>query len=161
LRLLACDELANREFVEEHNIELVDLDTLLATSDFVTLHAPMTPATRAMINRDTLARMKPGSILVNTARGGLVNETDLLEALQSGHLAAAGLDVLCVEPPPQDHPLLKLDNVIVTPHLAAFDTQAREDMAVGAAQNIIDLLAGRWPDTDVLWVPCSRLREHA
>lgn len=150
MRLLAFEQLPNEELARQHNVELVDLDTLLAQSDFVTLHTPMTPETRELINRRTLARMKPGSVLVNTARGGLVNEDDLLAALRSGHLAGAGLDVLVVEPPPADHPLLALDSVVVTPHVAALDSRAVEDMAVGAAQNIIDLLDGRWPSACVV-----------
>lgn len=150
MRVLACDQFPNEAFARECGIELVDLETLLAQADFVTLHAPSTPETCDLINRRTLALMKPGSVLINTARGGLINEVDLYDALQSGHLAGAGLDVLKIEPPPADHPLLSLDNVIVTPHLAAFDTRAREDMATGAAQNIIDLLAGRWPESSVV-----------
>jgi len=150
MRLVACDEMPDREFAAEHQIEVVDFDTLLARADFVTLHAPMTERTRHLINRDSLARMKSGSVLINTARGGLVNEDDLLTALQSGHLAGAGLDVLAAEPPPAEHPLLALDNVIVTPHVAAFDSSALEDMAVGAARNIVELLAGRWPAASIV-----------
>lgn len=150
MRLVACEQFPNLDFVRQYSIELVDLDALLAHSDFVTLHAPLTPETRELINRDTLARMKPGSVLVNTARGGLVNEGDLLAALKSGHLAGAGLDVLVVEPPPTEHPLLALENVIVSPHVAALDTRAIEDMAVGAAQNIVDLLAGKWPAASIV-----------
>jgi phosphoglycerate dehydrogenase-like enzyme len=150
MRVLACDQFPNEAFARECGIELVDLETLLAQADFVTLHAPSTPETRDLINRRTLGLMKQGSVLINTARGGLINEVDLYDALQSGHLAGAGLDVLKVEPPPADHPLLSLDNVIVTPHLAAFDTRAREDMATAAAQNITDLLAGRWPESSVV-----------
>jgi D-3-phosphoglycerate dehydrogenase len=145
MRVLACDQAADWEFARTHGIELVELETLLAASDFVSLHAPSTPETRDLINRRTLALMKTGAVLINTARGGLVNEEDLYEALTSGRLGAAGLDVLKAEPPPADHPLLKLDNVLVTPHLAAFDTQARQDMSVAAARNIVEVLAGRWP----------------
>jgi len=150
MRLVAFEKFPEMAFVKAHAIELVDLDTLLAQSDFVTLHTPMTAETQGMINRQTLARMKPGSLLINTARGGLVNESDLVEALKAGHLAGAGLDVLATEPPPPNHPLLALDNVIVSPHVSALDSQAIEDMAVGAAQNILDLFAGQWPAASVV-----------
>jgi D-3-phosphoglycerate dehydrogenase/(S)-sulfolactate dehydrogenase len=145
LRLLACETFPDREFAAKYGIEIVDLDTLLAQSDFVSLHAPMTPETHELINARTLKRMKRGSILINTARGGLVNEADLLAALESGHLAGAGLDVLVVEPPPADHPLLRLDNVVISPHLSALDSQAVEDMATAAARNILDIFSGQWP----------------
>jgi phosphoglycerate dehydrogenase-like enzyme len=144
MRLLAHETFPDLEFVEANNVELVDLDTLLSQSDFVTLHTPMSPETQEIINRKSLARMKRGSVLINTARGGLVNEADLLEALTSGHLAGAGLDVLVVEPPPPNHPLLALDNVIVSPHVSALDEQAIKDMALGAAENILDIYRGQW-----------------
>jgi phosphoglycerate dehydrogenase-like enzyme len=94
------------------------LPQLLRESDIVSLHVPLTPQTAGMINRDALASMKRGAVLVNTARGGLVNEGDLKEALESGHLRGAGLDVFAIEPTPADNPLLGLANVIVTPHVA-------------------------------------------
>ncbi|HEY2892718.1 MAG TPA: phosphoglycerate dehydrogenase [Pirellulales bacterium] len=144
MRLVATESYPDLEFVAKYGVELVDLDTLLARSDCVTLHTPMTADTRELINARSLARMKRGSVLVNTARGGLVNEKDLLAALTSGHLAGAGLDVLAVEPPSADHPLIALDNVIISPHLAALDAQAVEDMATGAAQNILDVFAQKW-----------------
>jgi D-3-phosphoglycerate dehydrogenase len=150
LRVLAFEKYPDQAFVEQHGIALVDLETLLAESDFVTLHTPMTSETQELIQRKTLATMKRGSVLINTARGGLVNEADLVEALRSGHLAGAGLDVLAVEPPPKDHPLLAMPNVLVSPHVAALDAQALEDMAVGAAQNILDLFAGKWPSGSLI-----------
>jgi phosphoglycerate dehydrogenase-like enzyme len=99
-------------------IERYGLDALLEASDIVSLHLPLTPETEKLIDRTALARMKPGAVLINTARGGLVEEAALVEALTSGHLRAAGLDVLSEEPPPPDHPLLSLGNVSVTPHVA-------------------------------------------
>lgn len=144
MRLLAHETFPDLDFVKTNNVELVDLDTLLSQSDFVTLHTPMSPETQEIINRKSLSRMKRGSVLINTARGGLVNEADLLEALESGHLAGAGLDVLAVEPPPPNHPLLALDNVIVSPHVSALDEQAIKDMALGAAENILDIYRGQW-----------------
>ena len=145
MRLLAYETCPDREFTTKYGVELVGIDKLLEESDFVTLHTPMTPETHELINARTLMRMKRGSVLINTARGGLINERDLLAALTSGHLAGAGLDVLVTEPPPPGHPLVALDNVIVSPHLAALDEQAVEDMATGAAQNIVDIFAGNWP----------------
>ncbi len=150
MRVLAFDLTPNRSFAEQCGIELVDLETLLRKSDFVSLHAPATPETFDLVNRSSLALMKPGSVLINAARGSLVNEVDLHEALASGHLAGAALDVFKVEPPPADHPLLAHENVVVTAHLASFDTQAREDMAIAAAKNILDILAGRWPEESVV-----------
>lgn len=150
LRLIAYDPLPDVAFARTHGIELVDLDTLLAQADYVTLHLPLTPATKGLINGQTLARMKPGGLLVNTSRGGLVVEEDLLSALQSGHLAGAGLDVFQQEPPSSNNRLVQLENVLVTPHVAGVDHQSCADMAVQAAQNIIDLYHGRWPEGSIV-----------
>jgi D-3-phosphoglycerate dehydrogenase len=112
----------------------------------VSIHAPLNEVTRGRFNRATFAKMKPGSILINTARGGLVVEADLVEALTSGHLAGAGLDVFEVEPVAPDNPLLKLDNVVMTPHRSSEETRAMVDMGVEAARCIVELYAGRWPE---------------
>ena len=150
MRLVACDMYHDAAFIQQHAIELVGLDDLLARADYVTLHTPMGPETRELINERTLARMKRGAVLINTARGGLVNEGALAEALRTGHLAGAGLDVLQQEPPPPDHPLLAMDNVVISPHSGSFDTTAVAAMALAAAQNIVDLLGGRWPADSVV-----------
>lgn len=150
LRLLAYDPFPDLVFARTHGVELVDLDTLLAEADYVTLHMPLMPSTKGLISRKTLSRMKPGSFLVNTSRGGLVVEEDLLAALQSGHLAGAGLDVFAQEPPSPENPLLRLGNVLVTPHMAGVDTQSSIDMAVQAAQNILDLYHGNWPEDSIV-----------
>jgi len=145
LRVLAYEPRPDLDFVQQQGIELVELVQLFTASDFVTLHTPLTSATKELINRRSLALMKPGSILINTARGGLVNEADLYDALSSGHLAGAGLDVLAVEPPLANHPLLSLDNLTISPHVASLDEQAIQDMSLAAAHNIIEVLAGRHP----------------
>jgi D-3-phosphoglycerate dehydrogenase / 2-oxoglutarate reductase len=150
MRLVAYEKFPDREFAQKYAIELADLDRVLSLADFLTLHTPMSPDTQSLINRQTLSRMKRGSILINTARGGLVNESDLVDALRSGHLAGAGLDVLATEPPPVDHPLLKAENVVITPHISALDAQSLEDMAVGAARNIVDLATGKWPAASLI-----------
>ncbi len=144
VRILACETLPAMDFIRNHQIDLVDLNTLLAQSDFVTLHVPLSVDTRGLINRETLGRMRRGSVLINTARGGLVVEEDLREALESGHLAGAGLDVFEKEPA-VGNPLLGLPNVIASPHLAGVDTQSVAEMADLAAQNILDLKRGVWP----------------
>ena len=121
------------------------LDALLAESDVVSLHCPLTNETREMISRPQLERMKPGSILINTARGGLVNEADLCAALHSGHLGGAGLDSFAQEPPNPDNPLWRAPNLVVTPHVAGVTRGATREMAVMAAQQVIDILNGGTP----------------
>jgi phosphoglycerate dehydrogenase-like enzyme len=152
VRTLAHEKLPDMNFVRQHGIELVELNTLLAQSDFVTLHVPLSSETQGLINRDTLARMKRGSILINTARGGLVVEKDLLASLKSGHLGGAGLDVFEKEPA-VGNPLFELPNVIASPHVAGVDTQSLTEMADLAAQNIIDLSRGIWPDRCIINPP--------
>lgn len=103
---------------DEYNVNWVSLNELLKNSDIVSLHLPLTPATEGLIDAEAIAKMKPGAILVNTARGKLVDEAAMIDALRSGQLAAAGLDVYAVEPLPTDSPLLALDNVLLTPHVS-------------------------------------------
>src|SRR6056297_1943130 len=120
--------------------EQVELEELLARSDFVTLHTPLNAETRHLLNAETLAAMKPGSYVVNCATGGLIDETALTEALTSGHLAGAALDVFTKEPPPADHPLLNLDQVVCTPHLRTATRDAQINITVQVARQIIDFL---------------------
>lgn len=143
MKVVGTDPFASPEVAREQGIELTTFEDLLARADFVTLHLPMMQATQGIIDQRALARMKPGAFLINTARGGLVVEADLVDALRSKRLAGAGLDVMADEPPHLDSPLLALENVILSPHVAATDVQAIEDMGTEAAQNIIDFFAGR------------------
>lgn len=125
-------------------VRLVTLDELLATSDAISLHAPLTEETRSVINATTIARMKPGVWIINTARGGLIDESDLAQALACGIVGGAGLDVFSREPP-AGSPLLTAPNVVYSPHLAGIDATACNAMGLLAAQNIVDLWEGRWP----------------
>ncbi|WP_028311923.1 D-2-hydroxyacid dehydrogenase [Derxia gummosa] len=135
----------NRSIKPDPAIEFVSLDELLARADVVSLHVMQTPDTRGLMGREQFARMKPGALLINTARGGLVDEAALAEALQSGHLGGAGLDVLSVEPPPADHPLLqlRLPNLIVTPHVGWASAEAMQGLADQLIDNIEAWEAGR------------------
>ena len=121
----------------------VDLDTLFRESDVVSLHCPLTPETKELINTARLAQMKPTAFLINTARGGLVNEAALADALNHGRLAGAGLDVLSIEPPPADNPLLRAKNCIITPHIAWATRDARARLMQVAADNLRAWLQGR------------------
>ncbi len=122
--------------------KVTDLDAVLPAADFVCIHCPKTPETIDMFDAARFARMKPGAFIVNTARGGIINEPALHAALTSGQVAGAGLDVFAAEPTPIDNPLLKLPNVIAAPHMAGVTTEAVAAMAVATAQNILSVLDG-------------------
>jgi D-3-phosphoglycerate dehydrogenase len=141
MRVVAFDPYLSGSNVQvPEGIELADLDRLLATSDFVTLHVPLIDSTKNLISKERIARMKRGARLVNAARGGLVDEAALLQALESGHLAGAALDVLAEEPPPKDHPLLSREDVIVTPHLGAASHEAQQNVALDIAHQVCEFL---------------------
>jgi D-3-phosphoglycerate dehydrogenase/(S)-sulfolactate dehydrogenase len=125
----------------EFGVQLTDLETVLSRADFVSLHVPLNSATRNLINRETLALMKPSAYLINTSRGGVVNEDDLYHALKEGRISGAALDVL-VQEPPQDSPLFKLDNVILTPHIAGLTEEAQVKTSVLVAQEVVKILRG-------------------
>lgn len=144
MNVIACDPFIDGEFAHRHNISLLPLDEVLKWSDYLSLHVPLTDQTRSLIRAETIAKMKPGVMLVNTSRGEVVNEPDLVDALQSKRVAAAGLDVFEREPL-KGHPLQALPNVILTAHTAGVDFRSREDMARFAAEAIVDVLAGKWP----------------
>lgn len=150
MRLIAFEPFPDKDFVAKYGIDLVSLDKLLAASDYLTLHIPLMTESRNLINRERLATMKPTAYLINTARGGLVNEQDLAEALRRQQIAGAAIDVFEEEPPPIEHPLLHLENALVTPHAAGVDLQSRDDMATAAAQAIIALSRGDWPAEQVV-----------
>lgn len=150
MKVIACETYPNQEFVQQHGIELVSFDEILSRSDYLSLHCPHCDETHGIINRTTLAKMKKGSTLINTARGKLVVEKDLVEALKSGHLRAAGLDVFEEEPPAKDNPLFALENVVLTPHLAGNDWLSLENMGIECAQNIVSLYQNRWPEGAVV-----------
>ena len=150
MKVLAFDPVADPVYAAANDVEVVDFDTLLAQSDIVSVHAPMMESTKGLMNRDAFRKMKLGSVLINTSRGGLVAEVDLVEALQNGPLSAAGLDVFEIEPIQSDNPLLKLENVVLTPHKSTEETLAQMDMGIEAAQSIVDLYQGRWPEASVV-----------
>ena len=124
-------------------VTLCDFDTVINKADFVSLHLPLTDETRNMISAKELSKMKKGAFLVNTSRGGIVNEKDLYEALKNGHLAGAAMDVSAVEPVPADNPLRELDNVIITPHIGMYSKEAIGAISVLCAQNVASKLQGK------------------
>lgn len=132
--------------IRERGAEPVEvLADLLGACDLVTVHVPLSGGTRGLIGRDELAAMRPGAVLIQTSRGGVVDEEALADALRSGRLGGAGIDVYGTEPPPDDHPFFRLDNVVLTPHAAALTEQAMRRMALDAASGIVDVLGGTDP----------------
>jgi len=149
MRLLAYEPYPDKAFAAAHGVEFVSFERLLAESDFLSLHLPLTGASKYLIDRKALAMMKPTAFLINTARGGLVCEEDLLEALRTNKIAGAGLDVF-EEEPPGKNPLFQLENVLLTPHAAGGDVQSRDDMSLSAAEAIVALSRGEWPAEKVV-----------
>jgi D-3-phosphoglycerate dehydrogenase len=147
MRVLGYDKYVPDDEVRRRGAEpQPSLEALLPQCDVVTCHTPLTPETRHMINARTLALMKPGAIFINTSRGGVQDERALFEALTRGHLAAAGLDVFEQEPTPVDNPLLNLDNVVVSPHVAGVTREANRQMAVQVAGEMLRVLRGERPE---------------
>lgn len=144
-KLTAYDPNRNLEFEKKHNIEYCFPDELLAKSDFVSLHIPVTPETSGMVNRKFLGKMKKGSVLINTSRGELVDENALYESLKSGHLRAAALDVFTKEPPEPENPLLSLPQVIITPHMGAGTDMAANEMGRMSMEDCIAVLRCKKP----------------
>jgi phosphoglycerate dehydrogenase-like enzyme len=146
LKVIGFDPLADAAFAAANDVRLCSLAELLAEADIVSLHPPATVETTDLINAQTLGQMKQGSVLINTARGALVDENALAAALKSGHLMGAGLDVFKVEPLPLDSPLLQFDNVMLSPHMGGLDIESLEAMATLSARCIADLYQGLWPE---------------
>jgi D-3-phosphoglycerate dehydrogenase len=144
-RQIASDPFVPDATFAEYNVEKVSLDELWRSSDIISLHCPFSPATRHLICRETIAQMKPGVIIINTARGAVVKETDLIDGLTSGKIVGAGLDVFEVEPLPADSPLRRLQNVILTSHAASVSENATATLQIRAAESIRDFLQGRPP----------------
>ena len=146
MRVLGYDPWLPPDRIRERHAEPVEtLTDLLRACDLVTVHVPLSRETRGLLGRRELASTRPGSILIQTSRGGVVDEGALVDALRSGHLAGAGIDVYETEPPPEDHPFFSMQQVVLTPHTAALTEQAMRRMAVDAAQGILDVLGGADP----------------
>jgi D-3-phosphoglycerate dehydrogenase len=140
--VLAADPFVTAEQAQHHGVELVSFDDLLTSSDVVSVHVPLTRSTRGLVGAAELARMKPGAILLNVARGGVVDEAALNAALRSGHVGGAGIDVFESEPP-TGSPLLEAPNTLLTPHLGASTAEAQVAVAEEVADQVLDVLAGR------------------
>jgi D-3-phosphoglycerate dehydrogenase / 2-oxoglutarate reductase len=146
MKVLAYEPFPAQVFLKEWpSVALTSLNDLFARSDYVSLHLPLSPETQHLINSKSLASMKPGSVLINTARGGLVDENALCDALRSGHLRAAALDVFEVEPLPLASPLLEFDNVLFAGHTAGIDYESKLDTFKMCADNLVTLYTGGWP----------------
>ena len=145
LRVVTHDPYVTPDALAAAGVEGMSLDELLGVSDFVSVHAPLMPSTRGLINAATLARMKPTALLINTARGPLVDEEALVAALDAGRIAGAALDVLATEPPAKTSPLLGRDNVILTPHTAFYSEEALDELLTKCAGDVARVLSGEPP----------------
>ncbi|MBC7327375.1 phosphoglycerate dehydrogenase, partial [bacterium] len=149
MEVIAYDPYISEELAERLNIQLLDLESLLSKADIVTVHTPLTKETRHLLGEKELRKMKKGAKIINTARGGIIDEQALVKVIEEGILSGAAIDVFEQEPPPPDHPLLKLEQVIVTPHLGASTVEAQEYVAVDVAQQIVNFFKGIPPTSPV------------
>ena len=142
LKVVAYDPFAKAELFKEAGVESVSFDQLLAMSDFVSVHAPLLPETRGLMNATAFGKMKKGAMIINTARGPLIDEAALLAALDGGQLGGAALDVITTEPMPKDSPLLGRDNLILTPHTAFYSVEALNELQTKCASDVARVLSG-------------------
>ncbi len=149
LQVQAFDPYADAAVMADLGVQLVDLETLFRSSDYISLHSPLTEETRHLINADTLAMMKPTAYLVNAARGGLVDEEALLAAVQKGQIAGAALDVLADEPVAADHPFLQEERILLTPHAGWYSEESKVDVRVQGAEEVVRVLRGERPRAPV------------
>ena len=145
LRVVTHDPYVSADVLGKAGVESVGFDELLAMSDFVSIHAPLLPATRGLFNAEVFRKIKKGALLINTARGPLVDETALIAALDSGYLGGAALDVVTTEPLAQDSKLLGRDNVILTPHTAFYSVEALDELQTKCATDVARVLSGEQP----------------
>jgi D-3-phosphoglycerate dehydrogenase len=149
MKMLVYDPYIEPALISQHGAEAVNLDRLLAEADAVSVHVPLLPETRNIVGQRELARMKPTAFLINTSRGGIVDEQALAVALKEGRLGGAALDVLSVEPPPPDHPLREAPNIILTPHLAFYSRESVIELQTKAAEEVARALKGEPPRSPV------------
>jgi D-3-phosphoglycerate dehydrogenase len=145
LEVIAYDPYVPPSAIAAEGVRAVDAGTLWRDSDFISLHTPLTEGTRHIVNAQAFAQMKPTAFLINTARGPLIDEDALLHAVRSGQIAGAALDVLTVEPPPPNHPLLHEDRIMVTPHYAWYSEAANYDVRARGAEEVVRVLRGETP----------------
>ena len=145
LKILVHDPYVTEATARELGIEPVDLEKLLSESDYISIHAPLTEETRHLFKLEQFRKMKPSAYIINTSRGGLIDEQALITALSKGYIAGAGLDVTDPEPPHPDNPLLKLKNTIITAHSAFYSERSAEELRQCAIQAVLDALTGKWP----------------
>jgi D-3-phosphoglycerate dehydrogenase len=144
-RMVACDPYVDDVILQAEGVEPISFDRLVESADIVSIHVPVTAETRNMMSAQAIERMKRGAVLINVSRGGLVDEVALGMALQEGRLSGAGIDTLSKEPPPADHPLLKLDNVILSPHAAHYSAQSYNEVLDKAFADVAAVLGGKEP----------------
>ena len=149
LDLVAYDPYADPKVAAQYGVELASFEELLERSDYVSVHCPLTEETRHLFDRAAFAKMKNSAIFINTARGAVVNETDLIKALKTHQIAMAGIDVTETEPIRPDHPLLKLDNAIVTPHIAWYTVESVLALQRMVAEEVVRVLSGEGPRNPV------------